>query len=422
MSDLFSDTLPSTVADWFRTPERRDQFAADIIEQCRWLDLPVGQRGDAMREWWAASQGDHADEARRDFKAMSADERAALGVEWLGGLRASIGTRVCLAWQWHAEDETPIEPPLLVATVAALGLVAWTDDGRPYPLKAIRVCLGLPSYNDLPKFLAAARLSGDSSLTLKRVAELVDASTVANWRDDLPRFSEAGEDLIFPLGLDAVPNDPAMTPEAIEQDCWAIAEDLDKVRIDRAVDGNRRRQRTSDLPIAPRVQLFRAAIHVARHGRTVPTSFVRAMAAIMGLTSPSNRDGRTIVTPDIMRSFGQPSDVTQLAAYRDAVRLDGVVLRDHVSARKPDADFLTFRGEVDRLLADGWLIKRELGTPSAKKRQQTALPINQMAQEVGVSRNTMKLWRERPDYRQKVRDVALWEALTQHVARRSSAR
>lgn len=407
MADLLTDALgvdrlPTELTAWLKTPERADSFATGIVERTRWLTLPPDQRADAAREYWFRLNPDDEALFRAQWVKLPADERAAIEGSWLDGLRSSIATEIYIAWAWHAEIGTPVRPTLLTATACALGLVNWTGDGRPFPVHACRSFLGLPGYDLLPAFIAAARLSTDPMLSDARIAELVGVAeaSVCNWRDDFSPYVTAGVDLIFPIGLDAIPDDLAMTPDAIRAVSAVVAESMDSARIRRADSGERRRQRVEDLPMEPRATVFRAAVQIARNGWRVPNSFLAALTSVFGLTSAANSAPRPLIASNMVRSLGLPDDVDDVATFRKAARRDGKALHDHVAAIMPKADFGAFETSVDRLISMGWLTEP----------RKASLSVNAMAVECGVARDTVRRWRAMDEYRRLVRTAALMPA------------
>lgn len=333
------DRVPTEIASRFDTPAKADAYAADIIEWCRWAALPPAERGEAAREWWCASQGDHADAARAYLAALPAEQRAAMEAQWLDGLPAYAGNCLWLAWRWHSESEAPVRPSLLVATAAVLAVVTrkWDDKGRPVPGSAIREILDLPSYDNLPAFLAAARLNAEANrrgepLSDAKLGELADVTgmTVRKWRPDFDRFANSAPDYFFPLGLEGLPDAPAMSWEEIRAECAAVEEAFNAARQDRAKSGERRKRQTRGLKVEPRKALFRVAVQLARHDLSVPTTFLRALAAALGMTSAST--GRPLIAPDVLKGLGVPRNIKSMSLFRDAARRDGEALRDHVMA------------------------------------------------------------------------------------------
>lgn len=376
------DHFPTEIAAWFGTPERCDDFAADIIEWCRWLALPAAERGEAAREWWCEGQGGLADAARRDWLEMPDEEREAITASWLAGLPSYTASRLYIAWAWHAETGVPVRPSLVVATACALALATWADDGQPVPMRAIRDCLGLPGFNDLPGFLTAARLDAGAALrgehlNDKELAKLagVTGPTIAKWRPELARFADSRPDCFFPLGLDGVPDDPTMTLDAMQAECAAIAEALASMRADRASDGERRSRQTKALPVKPRAKLFGYALAIARNGWPVPETFLHTLAHALGIVSPVN--GRLMIARNILDGLGLPV-VKEPEDFRRTARLDGEELRKRIGARRPDGGatfkqawakanedlarsiaerewlLAWFRAEVARALGDDW--------------------------------------------------------------------
>ena len=328
-----------------------------------------------------------------------------------------------------------MRPSLLVATAAALALVAsWDDNGRPVPAGAIRDYLGLPDFYNLPAFLTAARqVAADRrrgvKLNDKELAKLagVSAPTIAKWRPDFDRFADAAPDNFFPLGFAGVPDDPAMTPEGIEAECAAIADRLDAARKDRARDGERRARQTAALPVGPRAMLFRCALAIARHGWPAPDAFLLALAHALGIISPVN--GRLLIDRDVLRGVGVPV-VENPEEFRAAARLEGKWLRKRIEAMRPEGDGPTFwqawekasddyeaserlhswfAAQVKRLLDGGWLDKG-------------AADVTKEAGKGRKGRSTVADWKKMPGYRRLVRDTAMWGLMVEWVWRQERHR
>ncbi|MGQ2903787.1 MAG: hypothetical protein ACT6RL_05000 [Neoaquamicrobium sediminum] len=335
------DLVPTEIASRFDTPQKADAHAADIVEWCRWGALPPAERGEAAREWWCASQGDHADAARVYLAALPAEQRAAMVSSWLKELSSYAGNCLWLAWRWHSgpenETDAPIRPSLLVATAAVLGLVAgWDANGRPVPARAIREILGLPKYNDLPAFLAAARMDADAArrgkaMTDPELAALVNVTgmTIGKWRPDFDHFAKSAPNHFFPLGLEGLPGDAPVSLEQIRAECAAVEEALSAARQDRAKGGERRKRQTRALKVEPRMALFKVAVQLARHDLSVPATFLRALATALGMNSSTN--GRPLIAPDVLKGLGIPA-VKDVGLFREAARRDGEALRDHITA------------------------------------------------------------------------------------------
>lgn len=391
MANLLSGTLgvegfPTEFAAWFNTPERMNEFAAGLIEQCWWLTLPTDQRAQKL----AAGR---------------------IGPVKKDGLRANISTSLYLAWVWHVETAEPVQPTLLVATACALGLASWTEGGKPFPIRSIRALLGLPTYNDLPAFVSAARLSADAALSEAKLGELVSVSrlSIRAWKANFPRFTKASDDLFLPLGLGAVPEDPAVSEEAVPTICGNVAHDLDAQRAVRAKQGQRRRPQTLDIPVEPRVTLLRVALQLVRRRTAVPPEFLTALISTFGMVG-TGEEARSLIAPEMISGLGLPADVTELAAFHSAIQIDGEALAAHLAAMLPDADFHELSAEAGRLISEKWLTK--LDNPTKGR---TSVSANSLATQCRVSRPTIQKWRGRKDYGSRVKEVALRQARTNYI-------
>ena len=432
-------------AQWRELTRRERREHITEVRQGDGVSLNFGDRrnlvGNAMLRHWSGIPPKERTSyitavVRGAWSALGADERTAMEAQWLKGLPAYAGNCLWLAWRWHHKTENdravllsppaaPVRPSLLVATAAALDLVAgWDDEGRPVPAEDIRGFLGLPKHKKLPAFLRAARLIADAARSGKTKTDAewgklvgVTSMTIGNWRPDFARFANSTDDHFFPLGLEGLPHAPAMSLDQIEAECAAIADAAQAEREARADDGNRRRRQMKAKPVKPRAALFRAAVVITRNGWAVPDAFVRAMAAMLDLASASNR--RPLIAPDVLKGLGIPGNVKNMALFREAARRDGEVLRGDIHAMTM-ADGRTFAaawadakddkvqsGElcawffamVSRTLDDGWLTKGKATlTPAV------------LSLDIGMGENGRATirddWRPLPEYRRLVHEAA----------------
>lgn len=139
--------------------------------------------------------------ARRDYLAtMPLAERTRLGGSWTGAMLSRIASELFILWTYHAETRAAIRPSLVAATACALGLANYSPDGQPYPAAPIRGVLGLPSVEDFPEFIAAARFRAKAWAAGRHVKGTEIAShagtsgqNVSNWQNELRRFAIAAE-------------------------------------------------------------------------------------------------------------------------------------------------------------------------------------------------------------------------------------
>lgn len=439
------DRVPTEIASRFDTPEKADAYAADIIEWCRWAALPPAERGEAAREWWCASQGDHADAARAYLAALPAEQRAAMVSSWLKELSSYAGNCLWLAWRWHSGPENktdaPIRPSLLVATAAVLGLVAgWDANGRPVPARAIREILGLPNYNDLPAFLAAARMDADAArrgktMTDRELAALVNvtAMSIRKWRPDFGRFSDSVLDNFFPLGLPALANGSGtVNTVQVEGTLTSIAETVSAKRAAAlsAIDNHgrtdqhkRRRPNTASMSVEPRVALFKAALHIMLTGSTVPTELPIAFAHILGMVSPVS--GRILVGSDTLGAVGLP-DVDDPEKFRNAARLEGEWLRKRIEQMQPDESRITFKKAWERAANDietSEVLQRWFADKvhDCLDEGWLAVGADAVARKMGSGRkgrSTVADWKKKQEYRRLVHDAAIWPVVIDFAWRR----
>lgn len=431
---------PEKVRRWHALQAERPAADAPLAERADWrrrvaafLQEEVQRRAgffedDEARARDIALRNDMRQAARSAWDALPATEREARVAGWFDGLSAGIATDVFLAWLWHAHSGKPVRLSLLAATGCALGLAAFDKDGKPYPLRAVRAALGLPLHNNLSAFMKAARLAGEADrrgepLSDAELGRLVGVAgqSVANWRPAFARFAHGQPDLFFPLGLGAVLADPALTSGRLEAICAEIAAALAGTAEARADAGERRRRQAEALPVAPRKSLFIICVQIARHGWPVPEAFLHALAAALGIASPS-RSG-LVLAPGARLAVGVPGDLMHVAEFRAAAQADAMALRRILLARRVSGG-MTF-GEAWRaakLTKNAATLRRLydelLGEVRAFAKLHARLPlaVADVARACGLPESGRKAigeWRRRPDYRRLVADAAVRPLLSE---------
>lgn len=438
---------PAEAERWKTLAAERPAVDAPLAERADWRrrvasfhdeedQRRAGFFKDETRARDIALRNDMRQAARSAWDALPATEREARVAGWLDGLAAGIATDVFLAWLWHAETRAQIRPSLLTATACAFGLAAFGLDGKPCPVRAVRAALGLPSFNNLPAFLDAARLAGEADrrgepLSDAELGRLVGVAgqSVANWRPALARFAHGQPDLFFPLGLDALP-DATSTPEALEAQCAQMAATFAAAAEARAAAGERRRRQAEALPVAPRKSLFIICVQIARHGWPVPEAFLRALAAGLGLASPSR--GGLVLAPGARLAVGVPGDLMHVAEFRAAAQADAMALRRILLARrvsgavtfgeewraaKMAGNVATLRGLYDGLLGEA----REAVKPGSGLLPSQAKTLR-IAGLTESGRKALSDWRHRADFQRLVVNVATRPFLSDLTNTQANAR